>query len=218
METSAGAGPRTASKQRRGKEPVLASAIRNFTERGYHGTTMRDIAGDADVTVASIYHHFPSKKEVLQEIMVQTLSDVISATRTALLGAGVDPGDQLRALVYTWILFHASRQSEAQIGATELRSLDGPGRKLVVALRTEQQRMFQDVVDRGVAGGVFTTNHPREAARAIINMGYSVASWYRASGEVPPEEMAARYVAIALGALEYVGPASTSTGNHAEEA
>lgn len=192
---------RAAGKPRHGKGPVLASAVRNFTERGYHGTSMRDIASGADVTVASIYHHFPSKQEVLQEIMVQTLSDVISATRTALMGAGRDPVDQLSALVHAWILFHTDRQAEAQIGASEIRSLDDVGRKLVVTLRDEQQRMFVDVIERGVAEGVFTTAYPREAARAVINMGYSVASWYRPSGEVSPAEMANRYVDLALGTV-----------------
>lgn len=192
---------RAAGKPRHGKGPVLASAVRNFTERGYHGTSMRDIASGADVTVASIYHHFPSKQEVLQEIMVQTLSDVISATRTALMGAERDPVDQLSALVHAWILFHTDRQAEAQIGASEIRSLDDVGRKLVVTLRDEQQRMFVDVIERGVAEGVFTTAYPREAARAVINMGYSVASWYRPSGEVSPAEMANRYVELALGTV-----------------
>jgi AcrR family transcriptional regulator len=190
-----------AGKPRHGKGPVLVSAVRNFTERGYHGTSMRDIASGADVTVASIYHHFASKQEVLQEIMVQTLSDVISATRSALMGAERDPDAQLGALVHAWILFHTDRQAEALIGASELRSLDDVGRKLVVTLRDEQQRMFQDVIERGVAEGVFTTAYPREAARAVINMGYSVASWYRSSGEVPPVEMANRYVDLALGTV-----------------
>lgn len=203
MAASTRGDSRAGGKQRLGKEPVMASAIRNFTERGYHGTSMRNIAADANVTVASIYHHFASKQEVLQAIMVESLSDVISSTRTALLGAGTDPAAQLGALVHAWILFHTSRQAEAQIGASELRSLDEPGRRLIVALRDEQQRMFQDVVDRGVASGEFTTRYPREAARAVINMGYSVASWYSASGDVSPGEMADRYVELALGTVGY---------------
>ncbi|MDT0203242.1 TetR/AcrR family transcriptional regulator [Nocardioides sp. AE5] len=191
----------TGGKQRLGKEPVLKAAIANFTERGYHATSMRDIARDADVTVASIYHHFPSKQDVLQEIMVQVLSDVISLTRTALLGAGREPADQLSALVRAWVLFHADRRAEAQIGASEMRSLDGPGRKLVVTLRDEQQRMFTDVIQRGVDEGAFATAYPKEATRAIINMGRALAEWYRPTGEVSPTEMAERYVALALGTV-----------------
>ncbi len=193
---------RTPGKQRQGKGPVLAAAVRNFTERGYHGTSMRDIARDADVTVASIYHHFPSKQEVLQEIMVQVLSDVISQTRTALLAADRDPAGQLSALVRAWVLFHADRQAEAQIGASEIRSLDTVGRKLVVTLRDEQERMFADVIERGVAEGAFATKYPKEATRAIINMGRALSEWYRPTGEATPSELAERYAVLALGAVE----------------
>lgn len=188
----------TKPRVRGGKQVVLRAAIANFTERGYHGTSMRDIARDADVTVASIYHHYPSKQEILAEIMASTLSDVIALTRNALMAAGSAPTDQLDAVVRAWVDFHTTRQAEALIGASELRSLERAGRKLVVALRTEQEGLFRDIIERGVELGEFETPYPRESARAVIDMGRSVASWYRRGGFLTPEEMAARYAEFAL--------------------
>lgn len=189
------------AQTRGGKEVILDAAVDNFQRLGYHGTSMRDIARDADITVASIYHHFPSKQRILQDIMIRVLSDVISLTRSALMRSGPSPAEQLEAVMRAWILFHTSRRAEALIGASEIRSLDEVGHRLVVALRDEQERMFRDVVDRGVAEGQFTTPYPREAVRAIINMGYSVASWYRPGGELSPEQMAERYAVLALGTV-----------------
>ncbi|MFT4287945.1 TetR/AcrR family transcriptional regulator [Nocardioides sp.] len=190
-----------------GRAGVLGAAIDNFTTLGYHGTSMRDIARSASMTVASIYHYFPSKQEILQEIMVSTMNDVIALTRAELLSAGSDPAEQLEALVHAWILFHTSRQAEALIGSSELRSLEPDGRAVVVRLRDEQERMFRDVIRRGVELGVFRTAYPRDAARAVINMGYSVATWYHEGGGVSPEEMAHRYVDIALGVVHAVDAA-----------
>lgn len=192
---------RVKTQVRGGKDVILDAAVENFQRFGYHGTSMRDIARDADITVASIYHHFPSKQRILQDIMIRVLSDVISLTRSALMRAGSSPTEQLEAVMRAWILFHTSRRSEAMIGASEIRSLDETGHRLVVALRDEQERMFRDVVDRGVTEGVFTTPYPREAVRAVINMGYSVASWYRPGGGLTPEEMATRYAVLALGTV-----------------
>ncbi|WP_185995921.1 TetR/AcrR family transcriptional regulator [Nocardioides campestrisoli] len=197
----------TKPRVRGGKQVVLRAAIANFTERGYHGTSMRDIARDADVTVASIYHHYPSKQEILSEIMAATLSDVIALTRSALMGAGAAPSDQLDAVVRAWINFHTTRQAEALIGASEIRSLESPGRKLVVALRDEQEGLFRDIIERGVELGEFGTPYPREAARAVINMGRSVASWYQRGGPLTPEEMASRYAELALATVR--GPVPT---------
>ncbi|MBC7593582.1 MAG: TetR/AcrR family transcriptional regulator [Kineosporiaceae bacterium] len=187
-----------ATKARGGKDVILTAATKNFQAFGYHGTSMRDIARDADVTVAAIYHHFASKQEILQDIMVRSLSDVISLTRTALLGSGSSSSDQLHALMTAWILFHTSRQPEAIIGASEIRSLDPSGRRLITTLRDEQERMFRDVIDRGIAEGDFATPYSHDAARAIIEMGYAVAAWYRQGGHLHPQEMAQRYAELAL--------------------
>lgn len=193
MARAAGTTPRV----RGGREVVLNAAVSNFMTLGFHGTSMRDIARDAGVTVASIYHHFPSKQEILQDIMTTSLVDVIAATRRAVI-AESSPTAQLRALMTAWVLFHTNRQAEALIGASELRSLDKGGRRLVVALRDEQEQLFREVIERGVAHGELLTPYPREAARAIITMGSSIASWYRAGGDATPDEMARRYADLAL--------------------
>lgn len=162
---------------------------------------MRDIARDADVTVASIYHHFPSKQLLLHDIMGRVLNDSIATTRSALQQAEARPDDQLAAIVRAWIRFHTLRRAEAHISASELRSLDDEGYALVVGLRDEQELMFREVVERGADEGVFATQFPREAARAILNMGSNVAAWYREGGELSPDEFAERYAALALGTV-----------------
>jgi AcrR family transcriptional regulator len=181
-----------------GRQVILDSAVANMNERGYHGTSMRDIARGADITVASIYHHFASKQEILQDIMVRALHDAIAMTRGALLRSGGAPADQLQALMRAWVMFHTTRQLDAMVGATEIRSLDDAGRRLVVALRDEQEHLFRDVIERGVEEGDFATEYPRDAVRGIINMGQSVCTWWHADGPLKPEELAERYADLAL--------------------
>lgn len=193
---------RARSRTRGGRDVVLDAAVDNFQRLGYHGTSMRDIARSADITAASIYHHFASKQLILQDIMLRVLGDALSVTRSALLRSGAAPADQLSAVMRAWVLFHTARRSEAMIGASEIRSLDEVGRRLVVSLRDEQERLFRDVVERGVEEGDFATPHPREATWAIITMGNTVASFYRPGGELTPEQMADRYVRLALGTVE----------------
>jgi AcrR family transcriptional regulator len=187
---------------RSGRVAVLDAAVQNFQRVGYHGTSMRDIATGAGFTVASIYNHFPSKQRILQEIMVGILTDALAATRSAVLRAGALPHDQLRALMHAWLVFHTERRDEAVVGATEIRSLDPDGRRLVVALRDEQEHLFREVVEHGAETGAFGTPHPAEAVRALIAMGTSVASWYRPGGGLTPHQMGERYARLALGIVE----------------
>ena len=190
------------AQMRSGRDAVLDAAVDHFQRVGYHGTSMRDIATRAGFTVASIYNHFPSKQRILQEIMTTILTDALASTRTAVLRAGSRPHDQLRALMHAWLVFHTERRDEAVVGATEIRSLDTDGRRLVVALRDEQEGLFRDVVQYGVETGDFRTPYAAEAVRALIAMGTSVASWYRPGGDLTPHQMGDRYARLALGLVE----------------
>ena len=197
------------AQTRSGRDAVLDAAVDHFQRVGYHGTSMRDIATRAGFTVASIYNHFPSKQRILQEIMTTILTDALASTRTAVLRAGSRPHDQLRALMHAWLVFHTERRDEAVVGATEIRSLDTDGRRLVVALRDEQEGLFRDVVQYGVETGDFRAPYAAEAVRALIAMGTSVASWYRPGGSLTPHQMGDRYARLALGLVE-AAPADTT--------
>ncbi|MFC3961616.1 TetR/AcrR family transcriptional regulator [Nocardia jiangsuensis] len=185
-----------------GRDGILDSAIRLFDQRGYHGTSMRDIAAGAEITVASIYHHFRSKQEILQSIMVRALRAALALTRTAVVRANGSPADQLRAVMRAWVVFHTTHRMDAVVAATELRSLEPPGRDLVIALRDEQEALFRDVVARGVEEGVFATGYPLDATRGIISMGQSICIWWRADGPMTAEQLAVRYETLALAVVE----------------
>lgn len=199
------------AQARTGKDAILDAAVDRFERLGFHGTSMRDIAQGAGLTVASIYNHFPSKQLMLQDIMVRVLSDALALTRNAVLRADRRPDAQLSALVHTWLVFHTERRAEALIGASEIRSLDPSGRRLVVALRDEQEALFRSIVEWGAEEDVFATPYPEDAVRALIAMGTSVASWYRPDGPLTPDQMGERYVRLALGTVEATAGSEEST-------
>ncbi|MFF0817478.1 TetR/AcrR family transcriptional regulator [Rhodococcus sp. NPDC003318] len=185
-----------------GRQAVLDAAVENMTERGYHGTSIRDVARTAGLTVASIYHHFASKQEILQVLMAQALDDAYRMTGDAAQHAGPDPRDQLAAVVRAWVLFHTTRQRDAVVGATEIRSLDEAGLRATVDRRDRQEGLFREIVDRGVESGVFATDKGRDATRAIINMGQAICTWFNPAGPLTPTELADRYSELALVMVE----------------
>lgn len=194
--------PKSPSGRGGGREAVVGAALRIFSESGYHGASMRDIAAAAGITPGSVYHHFAGKQEILQAVMMATMEDAISYTQAALVDAGPEPASRLTGLVRSWVRFHTQRQVEARVSASELHFVEGQGRSAIVALRDQQELMFSDVVRDGVAQGVFLTPHPKEAVRAIINMGTAVSLWYRAGGANTPDELAAIYAELALALVQ----------------
>ena len=59
--------PQHARRDRR--EDILQASLHLFAEKGFHGTSMRDIAREADITEGLIYHYFESKRDLFRAII-----------------------------------------------------------------------------------------------------------------------------------------------------
>lgn len=181
--------------------PLLQAALDCFVEHGYHGTTIRTVAARAGLSVPGLYHHYPSKQALLVSIAQFAMRDLLVRSEDALSEAGSSVEHQLRLMIECLTLFHAERSALAFIAASEIRSLEGETRSAHIAARDKQQQMVDDIVDQGVADGIFATEYPKDASRAIVTMCTGVAQWYRRSGELSPEVLAVRYAYIARMAL-----------------
>jgi AcrR family transcriptional regulator len=181
-----------------GAEAVLLAALEVFAERGYHGTTVRQLAERQGLSVAALYYHFPSKRDVLLAIMTRAMDEIIRDTEAAAAAAPPDPVSQLSAIVRAHVLFHTRRPREGFVGNSELRSLEGADRQAILDRRDREEQIFRTVIDAGLAEGVFDIEHPRETARSILAACVAVHQWYRPDGPLSPEDVAERYVSIAL--------------------
>jgi AcrR family transcriptional regulator len=63
-----GAAPGEGSATRR---RILQIALTLMAQRGVDGTSMRDLASAAGLNVASLYHYFPSKRDLLESVLVE---------------------------------------------------------------------------------------------------------------------------------------------------
>lgn len=82
-----------------GRDRILREAAQLFLTRGYAETSMRTIAGAADVRPASIYHHFSSKDTLLAEILSIGMDAVTHAFAEAAALAATSPRARLEAHV-----------------------------------------------------------------------------------------------------------------------
>ncbi|WP_406729105.1 TetR/AcrR family transcriptional regulator [Streptomyces sp. GD-15H] len=176
-----------------GMPPVLRAALACFVEQGYHGTTIRQVAARAGLSVPGVYHHYPSKHALLVGVVTRAMAELWERSTAALEEAGPDAGRRLDLLVECLVLFHAHRRELAFIAASEIRSVLGDDRAAYLQARDRQQRLMDAAVEEGVARGTFTTPYPREVSRAIVTMCTAVSQWYRVDGGLAPSELAARY-------------------------
>jgi len=180
------------------REQILLAALQCFLEKGYHGTSVRDIATRAELSVPGLYHHFSSKMVLLEELMNDTMDDLVADVGGALERARPDPVPRFEAVVESHVRFHCERQEESFLGNSELRSLPSEALSTLVKKRDEVQRYFEIVVEGGIDAGIFEVTRPHETARALASMCVAVASWYHRGGELSPDDVVAIYRDLGL--------------------
>jgi AcrR family transcriptional regulator/DNA-binding XRE family transcriptional regulator len=178
-------------------DPVLEAALAVFMRTGYHGATVRDVARECDRSVSGIYHHYPSKQEMLRRILDLGVTELLERAEAA-RAEGRDPVERFSLMIESLVLFHTHRQEVGFVGASEMRSLDPDSRHAIADRRMLQQRMIDQEALAAAAAGEFRTPHPREAARAVVTMCTSIVQWYKPDGPLRPADIAAQYVRFAL--------------------
>ncbi|WP_110182291.1 TetR family transcriptional regulator [Nocardioides solisilvae] len=190
--------------------PILEAATRVFVRRGFHAAGMREVAAEAGLSVAGVYHHYPSKQQLLAALLDVTMDEIgwrIAAARDE----GHDPVESFSLMVEALALFHAVRGDLAFLGASEMRGLEGEERKRVVALRDGVQHALDAQARVCLDAGLFTCEDPRTAGRAIATMCTALPSWFRLHGPLTPQQVARQYAAYAL-ALMGAAPVAERPG------
>ena len=188
-------------------DPVLLSAIEVFVRMGYHGATVRMIAGGSGMSIAGVYHHYPSK----QSLLVAALDLTMSELRWRVLAAredGATPAQSLAYMVEALALFHTHRSDRALIGASEMRSFEPEHRPRIAALRNEIQYLLDEQISLASDQGDIRTPHPHDAGRAISTMCTSLPQWFKPDGPLSPEDIASEYAQFALDMMQVRTPSA----------
>ena len=180
---------------------IYEHAARLFAERGYAGTTPQDIADAAGVSRQGLYYYVRSKEEILQRLVSEMTTQTLSRIQ-AVASEPVDASHKLRRLAYLLVIDRATNRtrfrmldrSEAVL-PSELAADYLKGRRALLRLVTE-------LIDDGVARGLFRAENSRVSALSVLGMCNWVAWWFEPSAEHPVEPVARQIADNAVAMLE----------------
>jgi AcrR family transcriptional regulator len=176
---------------------VLDAACCLFADRGYRGTSMKDIAEALGVRAPSLYNHVTSKQDILFAIMDKAMDRALAALEEALAGVE-DISEQLRRATESLVLDFLRFPAEVTVCNTEVRSLEAANRLAIVAKRDQYAARVRSIIEQGCRDGRFSTRTPQIAAFAVLEMGNGAKSWFRPSGRYPDTFVASEYGEFAL--------------------
>jgi AcrR family transcriptional regulator len=176
------------------KRFVLDAAARLFERRGFHGTSMQDIANEVGITKAAVYHYVASKDELLYEIHEAFVSTMIEDAK-AFFPEHPDPVEQLEFIVQSIFMAVAEYRPYVRAFFQDMHNLSGADwYERVKAKRNEYEALVDECLDRGQAEGVF--EFPADtllASRFLFGACNWAYQWLEPGGPVAPEELARQW-------------------------
>ncbi len=171
--------------KRPGKAAILRAAIEVMGELGYEGASMRDMAARGGVSVAALYHHFPSKLELLREFLDEAYDVTISRLLRRMAAAEQSPPAQLDEFVGTLIasyLHDDFARLAANVALQEYTRLPPRDRRSIDRKRLRVLKLVTEVLEAGIDSGDFEVSEPEEAARAVLILASSLVEPFEEMG------------------------------------
>jgi TetR/AcrR family transcriptional regulator, cholesterol catabolism regulator len=183
----AGSAPERPSAAR---EAIFAAATRLFGERGYTGTTMRDIAKAVGILPGSLYAHIQSKEAVLLEI-IEGGVDRFNAAVDEIDAMDLAPEPALRQAVREHLRIVADNPGRTLIVFHQWRFLEDDNRDRLLAKRAHYEAFFVRTVRSGIEQGHFAEHlDPKVTVLAMLGALNWTPEWFSPGGPASSDEVA----------------------------
>jgi len=175
------------AESNRSKDRLALSALELFAERGFVGTSIRDIAKDTGLSISNIYHHFGNKEGLLLAIL-ETASERVLAT---LQEASRQPGAPLRRfkrLIETHLQLSLILKKEAKVFFLDEEHLSPEGYRVNLKYQREILDIYREHLAALQEAGEVNFVSPTIAAFNILGVLNWHLRWYRPEGRLSFEE------------------------------
>jgi AcrR family transcriptional regulator len=186
---------------RSGKRKELKSSIKKswildkagtlFWQKGYHGTSMRDIADACDCKAANIYNYFKGKEDILFEVIKDITEQAVNSVRHLENDDTTSPVEQLRSFIDNHLsVLVQMKKSSVLISDTGLQNLTRDHRKIIIELRDTYDRILMMIIRRGIESGDFAVKDEKVAVYLISSVIIRSTIWFSSKGRLSAEEVA----------------------------
>lgn len=180
-------GPRSEGNGRR--RDILVAATRVFANKGYHGATLQDVAGEVGLSRPTFYHYFKSKQEILEAICLAA-ADAADAVVSAEIGkpAG-SPAAALRRTLLAYARHIAAQESTATM-MRNFEEMSVPMQREIAERRRRREAKVLELVGVGIRAGELAAAEPKIAVLAAFEAINTMHNWYDRTGRLARDKVA----------------------------
>lgn len=190
----------TLEKRNLQRNTVLEAAAKVFSERGFAGASLGDVAKDLKISRPALYYYFSSKQEILSSL-VDAISVASKKAVDEISAKEIDPVTKLHEMTYRQLLFVMRNRLSYLVVVKAEEEFVAETRDLNLAAKKAVLMSFQRVIAEGVEGGHFRKVDPAVAALGLIGMSSWCAWWFKDDGRLSDTVIAEQLTQMALASL-----------------
>lgn len=187
------------------REAVLRTAARLFNEKGFHATSLDEVAERLNVTKPTLYYYVKNKDEILFGCVHAGL-ELVRAGIAEAAESGGSALERLRACMRAYAAVVTSEFGMCVIRVGE-EPLPAEGRRELRALKAQIDHEFRRLVEQGVADGSIAPCDPKLAAFTLAGAISWIGRWYQPGGDLGPDDVAEACIALLFNGIVPRAPA-----------
>jgi AcrR family transcriptional regulator len=177
---------------------LLEIACRLFSQYGFKGTSLRDIAQEADITKAALYYHFPNKEALFQKIVVESFVLLLERVNTATARA-VTAHDKVLAFMMTSADYYQQNRNAWVASSNAFWSKEeSDSRNQALTFRDQYEKLLRKCIEEGIASGEFRAVDPAMAGRVLLSSINSMNRWHNPAGRLTAAAVVEQFLDIVL--------------------
>lgn len=189
----ASVGARVRNRERK-RDAVILTAARAFRERGYHNTSLDDIAAELNVTKPTVYHYVENKEQLLFECFRAGLKLIMDGIEEQ-QNASASGRERLAAVITRYAEAITSDFGWCMVQA-ENQDLSPSMSRKVKALKSQIDQGLRSLIRAGTIDGSIRPCDEKMTAFALAGALNWIAHWYRSNDKLAAHEIAQRYIEL----------------------
>ncbi len=176
------------------KEKVMNVAARLFAAKGYHATTLDQIAEEIGVTKPALYYYVNNKEDILRTIIGKMMEPMEEVTKVG--KSDQSPKKKLEKIIQILVKFAAERKETALIAFEQANILPKRSRDALRRRQKEVEKAVQHTLKEGIEQGYFAKVDTKVACFAILAVSNGPYRWYRPEGSLTPLKIADQFIKL----------------------
>lgn len=169
-------------------EEVLQSAANIFFAKGFHATSIEDVARDVGMLKGSLYYYIKSKDDLLFRLLLAGIEDGDAFIAQQIDPEG-DPVEQLERAIRAQIDYIIQKRVQFGLFLHEFDSLSGKRQHKLISVMSRYNSRFVELVRRGQEQGKLMDGEPWIIVNGILGMCNWLYRWYDTDEISDPEQV-----------------------------